>query len=101
MKYPAFVAAGLLVAVTLAGPASAASLQAQMETCLTKHANTRQAASITLECNADAGKLSACKVVQSQAPSPGFDKAAICVADVLPMAGKTGPIRVPVRFPGA
>ena len=68
MKYPAIVAAGLLAAVTLVGPASAANLQAQMESCLTKHANTRQAAAITLECNADAGKLSACKVVQSQAP---------------------------------
>ncbi len=39
MKYPAFIAAGLLAAVTLAGPASAANLQAQMESCLTKHAN--------------------------------------------------------------
>jgi hypothetical protein len=100
MKYPAIVAAGLLAAVTLAGPASAFNLQAKMESCLTKHANTRQAATITLECSADAGKLSACKVVQSQVPSPGFEKAAICVAEVLPMAGKTGTIRVPVRFPG-
>jgi len=101
MKYPAFIAAGLLAAVSLAGPASAANLQAQMESCLTKHANTRQAASITLECTADAGKLTACKVVQSQAPAPGFEKAAMCVAEVLPMAGKTGTVRVPIRFPGA
>jgi hypothetical protein len=101
MKYPTFVAASLLAAVSLAGPASAASLQAQMTTCLTKHANTNQAATVTLECTADAGKLTGCKVVQSQVPSPGFEKAAICVAEVLPMAGKTGPVRVPVRFPGA
>lgn len=101
MKYPAYIAAGLLAALSIAGPASAANLQAQMETCLNKHANTRQAASITLECTADAGKLTACKVVQSQAPSPGFEKAAMCVAEVLPMAGKTGTVRVPLRFPGA
>lgn len=101
MKYPAFIAAGLLAVVSIAGPASAANLQAQMESCLSKHANTRQAASITLECTADAGKLTACKVVQSQAPSPGFEKAAMCVAEVLPMGGKTGTVRVPVRFPGA
>jgi hypothetical protein len=101
MKYPAIVAAGLLAAVSLAGPASAASLQDQMESCLSKHANTRQAASITLECTANGGKLSACKVVQSQAPSPGFEKAAMCVAEVLPMGDKSGTIRVPVRFPGA
>jgi hypothetical protein len=101
MKYPAFVAAGLLAAVSLAGPASAANLQAQMESCLNKHANTRQAASVTLECTATAGKLSACKVVTSQAPSPGFEKAAVCVAEVLPMGDKSGTVRVPVRFPGA
>jgi hypothetical protein len=47
MKYPAIVAAGLLAAVTLAGPASANNLQSKMESCLTKHANTRQAATIT------------------------------------------------------
>lgn len=101
MKYPAYVAAGLLAALSLAGPAAAGSLQDKMESCLSKHANTRQAATITLECTATDGKLSACKVVQSQAPSPGFEKAAMCVAEVLPMGGKSGVVRVPVRFPGA
>lgn len=86
--------------MSFSGSASAASLQDQMTNCLTRHANTRQAASITLECTADGGKLSSCKVVESQAPSKGFESAAICVAEVLPMAGKTGTIRVPVRFPG-
>ena len=32
-------------------PADAASLQAQMTTCLTKHANTNQAATVTLGAN--------------------------------------------------
>ncbi len=100
MKYPAYLAAGLLAALSLAGPAAANNLQAKMESCLSKHANTRQAATITLECNAADGKLSACKVISSQAPSPGFEKAAMCVAEVLPMGGKSGVIRVPVRFPG-
>lgn len=101
MKHPAVIAAGLLAAASLVGPASAASLQSQMESCLTKHANTRQAAAITLECAAADGKLSGCKVVTSDSPSPGFEKAAMCVAEVLPMAGKTGTVRVPIRFPGA
>ena len=101
MKYPTLIAAGFAGALAFAGSASAAGLQAQIDSCLTKHANTQQAANVMLECTAADGKLSACKVVESNAPSKGFETAAMCVAHALPMGGKTGTIRVPVRFPGA
>ncbi|NBU28538.1 MAG: hypothetical protein EBS42_10135 [Caulobacteraceae bacterium] len=97
-----FVFAGVAcVMMSVSVPASAADLSAQMGKCLTKHANTKQAANITVECTAADGKLSGCKVIQSEAPSKGFEQAAICVAEVLPMGAKSGTIRVPVRFPGA
>ena len=100
MKRPLLVAAGLLGVFSFVGQAQAANLQSQIQDCLTKHANTSQAAAVMLECTAADGKLSACKVVESNAPKKGFEAAAICVANVLPMGGKTGQIRVPVRFPG-
>ncbi len=51
-----------------------------------------------LECNAADGKLNGCKVVEAPTPANGFDKAAICVADALPIGSKTGTIRVPLKF---
>ena len=45
------------------------------------------------------GKLADCKVVESNG-SKGFEKAAMCVADALPIGTKTGDIKVPIRFPG-
>lgn len=90
-------AIGLLAS---ASASSAGSLQGEMTRCLNKHANTTQAAKITLECTAADGKLSGCKVVESQAPSKGFEAAAICVASALPMGDKSGVIRVPLRFTG-
>jgi hypothetical protein len=101
MKKIAVLAATLLGAASAATHVSAADLKSQMDKCLSQHANGTQAAVVTLECTATAGKLSDCKVVSSEAPSKGFEKAAICVADALPMGSKSGTVRVPIRFTGA
>ena len=91
MKNLIKLGAGVALCLAFAGASSAADFQESMAKCLTKHANTREAAVVMLECSADAGKLSGCK---------GFDKAALCVADALPMGSKTGTVKVPMRFPG-
>ena len=43
--------------------------------------------------------LTNCTVAENNA-SKGFEKAALCVADALPIGAKTGDIKVPIRFPG-
>ncbi len=53
-----------------------------------------------LQCTAADGKLSNCTVVENNAKAKGFDQAAICVAQALPMGAKTGDIKVPIRFAG-
>lgn len=100
MKNILKIAGGCALALSLAGQASAADFADAMGKCLTKNANTRDAAMVMLECTADGGKLTACKVVDNNAPGKGFDKAALCVADALPMGSKTGVVKVPMRFPG-
>ena len=65
-----------------------------------KHNEFSDAALVVLECTAGGGKLTDCKVVQSDGSAKGFDKAAMCVADALPIGSKTGDIKVPIRFPG-
>jgi hypothetical protein len=101
MKRRIAVVAGTVMAFAVAGHSSAAGgYQEAVERCLEKHANMHDAASVTLECDAQGGKLANCKVVENSAPAKGFDRAAMCVADALPMAGKTGSIKVPIRFPG-
>lgn len=101
MKKIILTSAAALSMLAVAGPSSAGNLQADMTKCLERHANTRQSAKVTLECTAADGKLSNCKVVESEAPSKGFEAAAVCVAGSLPMGGKSGVIRVPLRFTGA
>ena len=91
---------GISLSLVLAGAASAASFEESMSRCLSKNANSRDAATVMLDCNADGGKLSACKVLSDSAPGKGFDKAALCVAEVLPIGSKTGQVKVPLRFPG-
>ena len=86
--------------MAFAGASAAADFQESMSKCLTKHANTREAATVMLECNATAGKLSGCKVLEDNKAGKGFDKAALCIADALPMGSKTGVVKVPMRFPG-
>ncbi len=91
---------GCALALSFASQASAGGFEDSMGKCLTKNANTRDAAMVMLECTADGGKLTGCKVVDNNQPGKGFDKAALCVADALPMGSKTGTVKVPMRFPG-
>lgn len=99
MKNKIVTVAVLAGSMLIANVAFAADFAEQMNSCLEKHANTRDKANVMLECDAQGGKLTNCKVVENSA-SKGFEKAAICIADVMPMGGKTGTIRVPFRFPG-
>ena len=94
------VFAGLGVSLLLASATSAASFQENMTRCLTKNANTKDAAMVMLQCTAAGGKLASCSVVSDSAPGKGFDKAALCVADAMPIGDKTGEMKVPMRFPG-
>lgn len=101
MKKIIAVGGGVLISLVLASATAAASFEESMARCISKHANTRDAATVMLECSADGGKLSGCKVLQDSAAGKGFDKAALCVADALPMGAKTGQVKVPMRFPGS
>jgi hypothetical protein len=100
MKNVIAVVGGISLSLVLASATAAASFEESMTRCLTKNANTRDAATVMLDCNADGGKLSACKVVSDSSPGKGFDKAALCVAESLPIGSKTGEVKVPMRFPG-
>jgi len=91
---------GFAASLVFAGASSAASFQDSMDKCIAKNANPRDAAVVMLECSAEGGKLTDCKVVENSQPSKGFDKAALCVADALPMGSKSGTVKVPMRFPG-
>jgi len=100
MKNLIKIGAGVALSLAFVGGSSAADFQATMGKCLTKHANVKDAAMVMLECTADAGKLSGCKVLTDNQAGKGFDKAALCVAEVLPMGDKSGLVKVPMRFPG-
>ena len=91
---------GVALSLMLAGSVSAASFQEAMGKCLTKNANTKDAATVMLQCTAAGGKLAGCSVVSDSAPGKGFDKAALCVAEAMPMGDKTGDVKIPMRFPG-
>ena len=94
-------AAIVATATSLAGSAFAASLNDEFSDCVEKFANDRQSASVILECTARGGKLSNCKVTVGPSPANGFDKAALCVANLLPIGSRTGTVKVPIRFQGA
>ena len=91
---------GIALCLAFAGASSAADFQDSMAKCLTKHANTRDAAVVMLECSATAGQLSGCKVLDDSKAGKGSDKPALCVAAALRMGSKTGVVKVPMRFPG-
>lgn len=91
---------GIVLSVALAGAASAGSFQESMSKCLSKNANTRDAATVMLQCTANGGKLDGCTVLSDSAPGKGFDKAALCVAQAMPMGDKSGDVKIPMRFPG-
>jgi hypothetical protein len=88
--------AATVIAFTAAS--SAGGLSEQFAACAAKFANPKLAATVMLECTAAEGKLSDCKVLEAPAPANGFDKAAMCVAEVLPIGTRTGAIKVPVKF---
>jgi hypothetical protein len=100
MKNVIALMGGVILSLALATVSSAASFEESMSRCLSKNANARDAATVMLDCNAEAGKLSGCKVISETAPGKGFDKAALCIADVLPIGSRTGEVKVPLRFPG-
>ena len=102
MKNSIAIVGGILGSFLIVGASLAdGSFADHMNTCVDKFASASDSASVVLECTAGGGKLSDCKVVENSAPSKGFDKAAICVADFLPIGSKTGTIRVPMKFQGA
>lgn len=90
--------AGAAVAMLIATPAVAGNLAEQFASCASKFASSKQAASVMLECTAADGKLSDCKVLEAPTPAAGFDKAAMCVAEALPVGSRTGSIKVPIKF---
>lgn len=94
------VAGGVSLSLLLASATSAASFQENMARCLTKNANTKDAAMVMLQCTANGGKLGGCTVLSDSAPGKGFDKAAMCIAEAMPMGEKTGDVKIPMRFPG-
>ncbi len=94
-----YITAAMLTIVGSTGPALA-DFQERMEHCLTTFANPADPATVQLQCTASNGKLADCKVTQAVPADKGFEKAAICVADYLPMGSKSGAIVVPIRFPG-
>ena len=94
MKKIIALGGGVFVSLVLTSATAAASFEESMARCISKHANTRDAATVMLECTADGGKLSDCKVLQDSAAGKGFDKAALCVAEALPMGSKLSLIHI-------
>ena len=94
MKFRVSIAA-LAGAVLLGAPALAGSLADQFASCANKY-SVSTAASVMLQCTAADGKLTNCKVLESASASA--DKAALCVADAIPVGSKTGDIKVPIKF---
>jgi len=101
MKYAIRLAGGILGSLMLISSTSAgSSFQDHVDSCLAKYANPRDSALVMLQCTAQDGKLSNCTVVENNAKAKGFDQAALCVAQALPMGAKVGDIKVPIRFAG-
>lgn len=92
------LAAIVLAAVTM--PSFAGDLNEVFTKCASKYGKSVKDATVTLECTAAAGKVSDCKVIDAPVPAEGFDKAALCVADSLPIGNKTGTIKFPIKFTG-
>jgi hypothetical protein len=91
---------GVVLSFALTGAVNAASFQESMAKCLIKNANTKDSATVMLQCKAAGGKLDGCTVLSDSAPGKGFDKAALCVAAAMPMGDKSGDVKIPMRFPG-
>ena len=101
MKNAIRLAGGILGSLMLVSASSAGpSFQDHVDSCLSKYANAHDSALVMLQCTAADGKLSNCTVVENNAKAKGFDRAALCVAEALPMGAKVGDIKVPIRFAG-
>lgn len=90
-----------VIAATMAISASAfaGDFAKDFTACVDKYAaNPKAPASVMMECNAANGKLSDCKILEAPTPAAGFDKAALCVAEILPIGSKTGTTKVPLKF---
>ncbi len=98
MNTSKLVFAGIAAVFTFSATATAGGLTEQFASCVAKFANPKVGATVMLECTAGEGKLTDCKVVDAPSPANGFDKAAMCVAEVLPIGAKTGTVKVPVKF---
>jgi hypothetical protein len=98
MKISKFGLTAVVFAAAMAAPGFAGDLSQVFQSCVSKFARSTQAATVTLECTAANGKVSDCKVTNGPAPLNGFDKAALCVAEALPVGNKTGTISFPIRF---
>ncbi len=100
MKKTLAIVAGLIGGLSVAsGSIAEEAFADRLNGCVDKFVHTGNGAKVVLECMAKDGKVTDCKVVENTAPSEGFDKAALCVADYLPMGAKTGSIRLPIMFP--
>lgn len=91
---------GVAAFILAAGAADAGNLTEVFHKCVAAHAQSTKDATVTLECVAADGKVSNCKVVDGPMPRAGFDKAALCVAEALPIGSKTGTITFPIKFEG-
>jgi hypothetical protein len=98
VKITKFLFAAAATAMAFSAASSAAGLADQFAACASKFANPKLSATVMLECTAADGKLNDCKVLDAPSPANGFDKAAMCVAQVLPIGSRTGAIKVPVKF---
>lgn len=87
-----------MIAAAFTTPSFAGTFADEFSKCVTKYARSTQAATVTLECVAAGGKVSDCKVTEAPVPRNGFDNAALCVAEYLPIGTKTGPITFPIKF---
>jgi hypothetical protein len=102
MKKSIAIAGGVIAGFFLvSSPLAEGGFQQHVTACVDKYADPNMTASVMLECTAGGGKLTACKVVDNSAAGKGFDKAAMCLADFLPMGTRTGTIRVPLKFQAA
>ncbi|GAA0588278.1 hypothetical protein [Rhizomicrobium electricum] len=98
MTVSKFGLTAIVFAAVVTAPVCAGDLTEVFHSCVAKFARSTQDATVTLECTAADGKVSGCKVLNAPTPSNGFDKAALCVADALPIGGKTGTISFPIKF---
>lgn len=98
MRKTTVMLSAMIGVFALSAQVHAAGLAEAYASCVDKFASHKQTATVMLMCTAAGGKLTECKVLEAPSPSNGFDKAALCVAEALPIGSKTGQIKVPILF---